>query len=203
MTEGWSGLLIGLSLAAYVWRAWVPAVVCGLAALFVRELAAPYCVACVILAMRARRRQELYVWIGGLLIFALYYAIHVWQVWSAMRPDDMSHPGSWIQFGGFQFWLATLGSNVLFSSTPRLVLAVASVLLVSALWAPSVPSHVRASAVAYSLFFAVAGQRFNTYWGFESALAYALALAHGPAGLRILIGRAIPGWWSRPSSGAV
>lgn len=192
MTDGWGGLLIGLSLAAYLWRWFVPAALVGLAALFIRELAAPYCIVCFLIAARARRRQELGVWIGGLLIFSLYYAMHVSQVLGEVRPDDMAHAGSWIQFGGFPFWLSTLGTNIAFAVAPRFVLAVASVLLVAALWDPDLPIHVRWSVVAYGLFFAVAGQPFNAYWGFLSAVAYALALAHGPNGLSILIKQTLP-----------
>ena len=198
MTEGWCGVLIGLSLAAYLWGRWVPAALLGLAALFLRELAAPYCVACFLVALRAQRRRELSVWVGGLVIFAVYYAMHVSQVWAEVRPDDLAHSRSWVQFGGLSFWLATIKTNVAFFAAPRWMLAVASVLLVSALWDPALPSHVRASLVAYSVFFAVAGQRFNDYWGFVSAFVYALALAHGSVGLQNLIRQAMPPRGPRP-----
>ena len=69
LTEAWCGILIGLSLAAYMWRAWTPGAITGLAAMFVRELAAPYCIVCILLAARARRKRELAVWAVGLMIF--------------------------------------------------------------------------------------------------------------------------------------
>jgi hypothetical protein len=190
LTEAWCGLLIGLSLAAYLWSAWVPAAVFGLAALFLRELAAPYCVVCALLAFRARRTRELTVWGAGLSLFGLYYAWHVVQVFGEMRQGDLAHPRPWLRFGGLGFWLATIKTNKAFFATPRLVLAVASVLLVAALWARSLPPHVRWSVVAYGLFFAAAGQPFNDYWGFVSAFVYALALAYGPVGLSALIRQA-------------
>lgn len=192
LTEAWSGVLIGVSLAAYLWRRWVPAALLGLVALFIRELAAPYCVACLTLAYRARRTPELRVWVGGLTLFGLYYALHASQIWGEVRPDDQAHARSWVQFGGLPFWLATIKANVALFAAPRVILAVASVLLVSALWDPSLPSHVRGSLVAYSVFFFVAGQRFNDYWGFVSVFVYSLALAHGPAGLWTLIRQTLP-----------
>jgi hypothetical protein len=191
LTEAWSGLLIGISVAAYLWRAPVPAAVAGLAALFLRELAAPYCVVCAILAFRARRGLELRVWTFGLAAFAVYYGWHVSQVLGEIRAGDLAHRQPWLRFGGFSFWLATIRTNRALFATPQILLALASTLLVAALWARDLPSHVRWALVAYSGFFAVAGQPFNDYWGFVPAFVYALALAYGPVGLSTLVRRAI------------
>ncbi|MCA1652203.1 MAG: hypothetical protein LC753_18735 [Acidobacteria bacterium] len=46
VSEVWAGVFIALSLCAYVKRWWTAAAVLGIAAVFTRELAAPYCVAC-------------------------------------------------------------------------------------------------------------------------------------------------------------
>jgi hypothetical protein len=192
LTDGWSGVLIGLSLAAYLWSAWLPAALLGVSALFVRELSAPYCVACMALAIRARRRQEVIVWMGGLAIFALYYGAHALQVADQIRADDLAHRRSWVQFGGLSFWLATIKTSKALFLAPRVVLAAVCVLLVSALWSRTLPTHVRWSVIAYSLFFAVAGQPFNDYWGFVSAFVYAVALAYGPDGLWTLVTGALP-----------
>jgi hypothetical protein len=199
LTEAWAGVLIGVSIAAYLWRAWIPGALAGTAALFLRELAAPYCITCVLLAVRGHRKRELLVWAGGTALFALYYAAHAASVLAEMRAGDLAHPRSWLQFGGLPFWLATIKANALLFSAPRVVLSVSSVLLLAALWAPSLPPHVRAAVVAYGLFFAVAGQPFNDYWGFVSSLIYALALSHGPAGLWTLVSRVMPQRAAGPS----
>jgi len=54
----WAGTLIGLSLCAYGLNRRLLAVVAGLAALFFRDLAGPYCVLALILAIKERRRDE-------------------------------------------------------------------------------------------------------------------------------------------------
>jgi hypothetical protein len=187
MTEAWGGLLIGLSLAAYLWSAWIPAALLALGALFVRELAAPYCMVCLILALRAQRRREVKIWIGGLAVFAMYYALHAANVLEQIRPDDLAQQSAWVQFGGLSFWLATVKTNKALLMAPQWILTGVSVLLAAALWAPALSSHVRWSLLAYVVFFAVAGQWFNDYWGFVAAFVYALAFAHGPDGLLRLI----------------
>jgi hypothetical protein len=192
MTEAWAGLFIGLSLAAYLWKAWTPAALMGLAALFVRELAAPYCVVCLILALRGRRRREVAVWISGLAVFGMYYALHVTKVLGEIRPNDLAQTRAWVQFGGFSFWLATVKTNKALLVAPRWILSGVTVLLVAALWAPALPSHVGWSLVAYATFFAVVGQWFNDYWGFVAAFIYAVAFAYGAAGLESLIKQALP-----------
>jgi hypothetical protein len=58
-------VLIAASLVFYgVGRTWW-AVAMGLAALFVRELAAPYCVVCALFALHERRWPEVKAWVVG------------------------------------------------------------------------------------------------------------------------------------------
>ena len=51
----------------------------GLAALFARELAAPYCLFAGCLALWRRRWPEARVWALGGALYALYYGLHAWQ----------------------------------------------------------------------------------------------------------------------------
>jgi hypothetical protein len=190
LSESWSGLLIGISTVAYASAAWVPAASLGVSALFVRELAAPYCVIAVLLAARARRKKELAVWLIGLSLFGLYYGAHVSQVRLHQQAADLAHPQSWVQWGGLPFWLVTLKANGAFLVAPRPLLAALSVLLVSSVWASSTPQHIRGTVIAYGLLFAVVGHSFNDYWGFVPVFAYAFAMAYGPSGVRTLIVRA-------------
>jgi hypothetical protein len=158
----------------------------GLAALFARELAAPYCVACVVVAARARRRKEVAVWLAGFGAFGVYYLAHVSEVRMHQQPGGLAHP-SWVQWGGLPFWLLTLQANEAFHAAPRLLLAGLAVLLVASVWAPAAPLHARGTVIAYGLVFTVAGQSFNDYWGFVPGLAYAFALAYGPSGIGALV----------------
>jgi hypothetical protein len=192
LSEAWCGMLIGLSLAAYMRRAWTAGAVIGVAAIFVRELAALHCIVCILLAGRARRKRELGVWAVGLIVFAGFYALHVFWVLHQVRPDDLAHAGSWIQFGGLAFWLSTIKANVALSWAPHVFLAAFGVLLVAGLGASSLPPHVCGAAVAYSLFFGVAGRPFNDYWGLVTAFPFATALAHGPSALVALVRQAAP-----------
>lgn len=191
MTEAWAALLIGLSVAAYLRKAWVPAALIGAAALFLRELAAPYCVVCTLLAVKNRRYRECGVWGAALVLYGLYYGLHVTQVMTHTGPEDPSHNTSWIQFGGLGFWLATLQVNKALFATPRVFLTLVSVLLAAGLLAGSLAAHVRWTVVAYALFFAVVGQPFNAYWGFLAAFPYAVTVAHGPAVLESLARQAL------------
>jgi hypothetical protein len=186
LSESWSGLFVGLSVVSYAWTLWVPAATLGLSALFVRELAAPYCAVCAVLAARARRKTELAVWLAGFGAFGAYYLAHVSEIRVHQPPGGLAHP-TWVQWGGLPFWLLTLQANEAFHVAPRPLLAGLSVLLVSSLWAPAAPVHVRGTVIAYGLVFAVAGQSFNDYWGFVPGLAYAFALSYGPSGIRALV----------------
>ena len=80
MGEVWAGIIIGLSVCMYAWQRPRVAIVCGLMALFLRELAAPYCVACAVAAAAQRRWREVVAWSGGACCYAAYFAWHAIQV---------------------------------------------------------------------------------------------------------------------------
>ncbi len=77
MSEAWAGVLIALSILAYMHQRAGIAVACGLLALTVRELAAPYVLACLGLALYAGRTREARAWLIGLIVVAVYYAWHL------------------------------------------------------------------------------------------------------------------------------
>src|SRR5262249_22204676 len=62
MSEAWAGALIGLSVMAYARDRVALALPLAFVALFVRELAAPYCVVCALSALGHRRWRELVAW---------------------------------------------------------------------------------------------------------------------------------------------
>ena len=179
LSEAWTGVLIGLSVVAFL-HGWRPlAVGLALLALFTRELAAPYCIVCTFLALHDRRWRELAVWTIGALAYAAYYGAHLLQIWAHRLPTDLAHATSWLTLGGlpsvtgklhFQFWLFV---------APFWATALVLVLVVAACLNPRVPLHLRVVVTTYIGFFALAGQIFDTYWGMIAWPTWALAAGFG------------------------
>ncbi len=65
MHEVWAGALIAASVLAYGLRRPAWGVAAGAAALFVRELAAPYCLLCLLMAIAGRRWREAHRLVGS------------------------------------------------------------------------------------------------------------------------------------------
>jgi hypothetical protein len=72
MSEPWAGALIALSICAFGLRQRGAGVALGLLALFVREIAAPYCIVATVMAWRQRRRGELAAWLAGAVAYFAY-----------------------------------------------------------------------------------------------------------------------------------
>jgi hypothetical protein len=188
--EVWAGYLLALSTLAYALRRFSTGALIGLLALFVRELAAPYAVLCAVLAWRAARWREMRVWMAGASLYALYYGWHFRQVVLHHQPNDVAHAETWLRFGGLPFILTTLGTNSLLHNRPAWLSAVAFVVLCAGLLARELPLHMRAAVIAYLVFFAIAGQPFNWYWGWLIAFVAPLVLAQGLVVLPTLISTA-------------
>ncbi len=121
--ELWAGVLIALSIGVYgLQRPYLGAAL-GLAALFVRELALPYCVLALGFAWWYGQRREAAVWLVGLVLWAGYLTLHAWQVQQWIPPDAKAHSTSWIQFGGMAFVLATAQMNAYLLLVPQWVTA--------------------------------------------------------------------------------
>ena len=178
--EVWTGAIIALSVCLYLRRRWIPAAVLGVLALLVRELAAPYCVASGLLAIRARRWREVGVWFGAACFYAVYFALHVHQVQAHARPGDLAHlESSWIQWGALRFILSTLRWNGWLTVAPPWVAAVAFVVLLAGLFNRTLSPHLRLTVAAYLALFAIAGHQFNNYWGAIPLMTYPLLFGYG------------------------
>ena len=93
--EYWGGLAIGIALAGVVgwpqkWWAIALPVACGLA---IRELVLPFALLALAFALWERQRAEAAGWIGIILAFACYMAIHASLVWAQVTPKDIASPG--------------------------------------------------------------------------------------------------------------
>lgn len=160
-----AGTLILVSVAAYGnnWR--VVGLVVALLALFLRELAAPYVVVCIVLALRGRRWGEVRIWTLGLIAYAAYFGWHWWTVSQQLGPMDRAYGDGWLQFGGLGFILATAGFNGLWSLAPLWLAAVFLPLGLLGLWAWPKGTLALATVVVFVVFFAAVGKPFNAYWG--------------------------------------
>lgn len=179
ISEAWAGVLVGISVCAYARQRTFFAVALGLLALFVRELAAPYCAVCTIIAASNRRWRELGAWISGACVYAVYYGWHLAQVWAHRLPTDLAHSSSWLEFGGLPFLQSTIHWLGLLPVLPAPLTALALVLIVGGIANARAPLHVRAASAAYALFFLVAGKPFNNYWGLMAGPTWALACGYG------------------------
>jgi hypothetical protein len=186
--ELWSGILLGLSVAAYAIDRRRLGTAAGLGALFFRELALPYVVLTLTLACWQRRRKEAAVLFGGLMLYGLLLLFHGVQVSRHVLPTDRL-PGSWIQFGGLAFLLQTCRMNAFLFSAPAWVSALYLPLSLLGLagWKGETGLRLSLTAVVYIAAFAVVGQPFNDYWGLLYAPLLPFGLAGAPAALRDLL----------------
>ena len=195
LTEAWAGGCLALSALAYSRNQQRRGAAWGLGALFIRELAGPYCVMAACIAVRRRRWQELAVWSSGFALYAAYYGLHIWNVLKHARPGDRAHVASWLYFGGIPFVLETWQANGLLLFAPPIVLALAVAAGVAAWWNPQMPLHIRGSVLIYSVLFLAVGQPFNQYWGLLIAPIIGMWLTYAPSGFGVL--------WARPLAGEI
>lgn len=201
--EIWAGVLILISIGASprketAWR--IVFVTAGLAALFFRELALPYCGWAALFALYHRRWLEAAAWSVGIVAFFGFLYWHSQQVAAQLTPADLAAttPGGirqWLKFGGLDFALLTARLNSFFIRAPGpllfLYLSLAHFGLASI-------KHERfvfqlLTAASFLAAFCIVGMEVNFYWG----LMYAPLL---PAGLAALPG-AFNILWQRANSG--
>lgn len=189
MTELWSGVFLALSAVAYGRDRRQLAVVSGLAALFLRELAAPYCLLCVMLALRQRQTKELLAWYVGFAAYGIFYAAHLAQVLPLIRTDDIAHADGWVRFGGAGFVISTAQMNVWLLLLPQWVTAIylAASLLGFAGWNTPAGQRIGLTVAIYLIAFSIVGQPINQYWGSMIAPLLCLGAARFPATLRGLL----------------
>ena len=164
-SEPAAGTLILFSIAAYGmgWRA--AGVAAALAALFLRELAAPCVVVAALLALRERRWGEVGAFLVGGLAYAGYFGWHWSCVMQQLGPADRDYAEGWLQFGGLRFLVSAAGFNGLWSLAPHWLPAVLVPLGVLGLWAWRGGMLALVTVAAFLLLFAVVGKPFNYYWG--------------------------------------
>lgn len=186
--EIWAGILILLSACALGTEQAILGVAAGLGALFLRELAGPYILLCLALALRGRQRWQAAAWILGLMLYAGLLWYHAGQVHRHLTSADRVGTG-WLTWGGAPFVLDTCRMNEWFFKAPPWLLALYLPLALVGLlgWPGETGLLMAACAHAYVLLFSAIGQPFNVYWGLLTAPFLALGLANAPVALRDLI----------------
>ncbi len=194
MSELWSGVLVALSAALYATnrRGW--AVTAGVAALFFRELAAPYCLVCLALALHGRQWRELARWCWGLVAYAAFYAVHLSAVLPHLAGAPKADVGHWLQFGGPGFLISTAQMNAYLLLLPQWITAIylACALASAATWNSPAGQRVGLTIAAYAVAFSIVGNDFNQYWGSQIAPLLCLAVARLPSVLQAAVRAAWP-----------
>jgi hypothetical protein len=177
--EVWAGVLMGISLLLYRGSRSSRAALVGLLALAFRELAAPYCVACAVIALARRQWRELGIWMAGAAVYLVYFVWHALQVQHHQLPQDIVHGASWVQFGGLPFLQSAVAKMGWLSYAPVQALALGVVLIAAGAANPRAQLHLRVAAAAYASLFLIAGLPFNDYWGHIASLVWATACGYG------------------------
>ncbi len=185
----WAGTLIAISVLAYGLRWRRLGVLAGLAAVFFRDLALPYCVLCAGFAWWQKRRWELYAWIGGLFAWGLFFTYHCWQVARYMPPGGYEQPSGWLQFLGLPFVIATTQMSAYLLLLPQWVTALylVAAVVVLAGWRTELGVRTTATVAMYAAAFWVAGHDYNQYWGALTAQLVCLAVAQSPRVFALLV----------------
>jgi hypothetical protein len=185
MPELWSGVLVALSAVCFGLGHRAAGVLAGVAALFFRELAAPYVLVCLALTVYEHRWRELGAWMAGMATYAVFFAVHLSHVLPRISPDDVAHAGGWIRFGGAGFLISTAQMNAYLLVLPQWITAayLACTLLGSLAWRSAAGTRIALAIVAYAIGFSIAGHDFNQYWGSMTAPLFCLGAARLPSAI--------------------
>ncbi len=180
--ELWAGVLITLSILLFSTEKRGLAVAAGLLALLIRELAAPYCVLCLILAARERRWKEVAAWVIGGTAYLGYFAWHAAHV--LPRIEGLAHvsgttagaaalhqAADWVRFGGGPFVLSTVQMNGILLILPQWISGL--FLTLALVGFAQGPSDANQRSGGLRLYHSVRGRR--------AAAEPILGLAHRPA----------------------
>jgi hypothetical protein len=182
--EAWAGLLIALSLALRTDRRFLAAVLVGLLAGLIRELAMPYLLVMAALALHEHRRAEAGAFAAALAISLLALAWHGWQVSLLTGPADVASPG-WLGLGGWPFVVSTARWNFIALRLGAWVGAVIAPLAL--LGAGGRDDHLGRRLfvllAGYEAGFMVFGRPENFYWGLITAPILAVGLCFAPRAL--------------------
>jgi hypothetical protein len=185
-TETWCEAILLLSLSGYAARRWPFGVAAALAALALRELVLPYCVAAAGLAWWYDRRAEVRTWLVALAVAGALYTAHAAEV--ALHVEGATPAvRRWLDPTGIWFLLRTAVMNVWFRGGPPTLTAIILTAGVIGLagWRGETGARLRACTLVYLAPLTVI--RGWDYWGFIYTPFVMLGLVRAPATIRDLI----------------
>jgi len=185
----WAGFLIALSLALLAGGRMKLGVTAGTAALFLRDLAGPFVVVMLGLALCRRRFREAAYWAVGLAAYSVFFACHIYQVSLMQGAGGRAQEDSWVQLGGLAFVVSTTQLNGWLLVLPQWVAALylPLAMLGFASWRGVAAERAGMAAAAYVLLFGFVGQDFNQYWGALIAPLLCLGIAWSAPAIRDLM----------------
>lgn len=185
MPMSWAGVLIALSLVLYGLERPFWAVAFGLAAVFFRELALPYCLLAAAIALCGRQWRELAAWLLGLAAWAVFFGVHWFRVHGLVDPNAVAHDTSWIQFGGLPFVIGASQMNLYLMFLPQWMagLYLTAALLGLAGWNTPFGRRVGLTVCLFVTAFSLVGQEFNQYWGLLITPVLCFGVARAPGSI--------------------
>ena len=149
----------------------------GVAAAIIRELAAAYLLAMMVMAFKDGCRKEAAAWAIGLVIFAAALAVHAHDVNALVTASDPASP-SWLRIGGWSFVLQTTQWNLLLEAAPRWLGVIVVPLALAGLTGrrDDVGQRVMLVVFGYVAAFIFVGRDNNSYWGLMIAPLWPLGL---------------------------
>jgi hypothetical protein len=165
--EAWAGLLIALSLALRSERRFGAAVLVGLLAALIRELAMPYLLVMAAIALVDKKRGEALAFAATLAIALLALAWHAHALAPLIRSTDKASKG-WLALGGWPFVLSAARWNVLILLAGQWLAAILVPLALLGAAARNGPLATRLAILlaGYLGGFLIFGRPENYYWGF-------------------------------------
>lgn len=189
--ELWVALLIAWSLAIRRDDRWIEAVALGLIAMLLRETAALYAVAMMVVALTEGRRREAIGWGAALAVLGAALALHARAAGLVGGPPGAGVPPAGLM-GGIPLFTAAIGQSGVLAMMPAWVGQSLAVLALAGWFAGPGPVAMRAALTftVFALAVAVLGRADSVSWVLAIAPAYFVGLAFLPDAIRDA-GRAI------------
>jgi hypothetical protein len=192
-TEPWCEVLFLFSLCAYARGYWILGVAAAGAALALRELALPFCVAMAAIAIRQRNWKEVLTWSAIFVGYSIGFAWHSHEVIARQPIASPAAVEGWLHAPHLQFVLSSSVMNTFLRPLPPFLLAIylPIALLGLAGWQGVIGLRFFLVAAAYIIAYSLC--RGSGYWGYLYTSVLILGAIRSPLALRDLWNAAIAG----------
>jgi hypothetical protein len=186
--ELWAGMLVALSLALWRPERWLPSVGIALIAVLIRELAVPFVLLMMALALWHQRWTEGAAWVAVTAVFVAAILVHQSYVVPMVLPNDPVSP-PWLTVGGWPTFMRAFRLTSALRVLPDAIGTTGIVLAFFGWLSSRSEIGLRASLlyVGYALAFMIAGRPNNFYWGLMVAPAFLAGLMFLPQAFTDLV----------------